>query len=216
MLTRCSTILTTLLLLVLTSCSPHYDDFYVTYDNGCPKPKVAFFPVHVSCQRPNVEWNVAQDLTCGIRHQLMESGRLYLYPEDSTNRVVEQLGDVDYFSKDYPYLSYIHPSQYAVIVDMMEHQVVPYQHGMTVVNLQSNMHPCIGDNIIMMKLHVKIVDLRGECPKPVLQEYYRSCYLIPRPQNCLFEITESPFRTAHNKLIAELACRIEGYILESQ
>jgi hypothetical protein len=73
-----------------------------------------------------------------------------------------------------------------------------------------------------MGIRLRVIDLRGNAPKVVLQEMIRDSYFVPKtliPTDYSVEVwgtdnfRKSPMGIAHAQLVQEVATRITDYIL---
>lgn len=176
------------LALIATGCGPKYADYYPYYDNGVAKPAVALVPViNKACL--DVPWDLSEELTDSIRYEAMQHGDLYLLSKEQVNADLNRIGDIDFFGRDISFSKQFCGANYVVILELLEHWIKP--------------GPC-NCNLIM-KMRIRVIDIRCETPRIVLQEVFGGTKLLPRDR----EWTPA---NAHSTLVRDVVNRIESIL----
>ncbi len=205
------------LLLLSTGCSRSYNEFIRFRDNGRAKPQVALIPV-VDHAQHNVPWNVSEELTAGMRHRLMEQGVVYMSSEHQVRSLSDRTEDADLFGKDLSWARQYSPHDFVVLVELIDHRKVPYERQKV-----RPVYPADGEvsSVLMMKARLKVVDIREEMPKVILQQIVHSNHLIPKNRDGLnyHEIPwddevykGTPLGMAHARLERDIVGQLEHYI----
>jgi len=158
-------------------CKPQYSDFFPYHDDGTPKPHVALVPL-IDESGYKLPWDNARELSCSIRRSLMKSGELFLPREQDIKKGLTACTkkDLTNFQDLMPFL-YFQPAHFVVVLELTEHKVVPYERGRTKPIFLSDIHP---DNavVLMMKVRLRVVDIRGGEPRVMRQEIIESNHMI--------------------------------------
>jgi hypothetical protein len=137
-----------------TACGgPRYVDYFPYHDDGRPKSKVVLLPVKVSCGKPE-SWG--KELTVDIRYEIMDQGKLYMYREDEIERVLQAHPVPDYFCRNLDFSRYYGSADYIALVELDADELVYYG---------SDPRP-----FAHTVLRLRVIDLRGDCPKICLSE----------------------------------------------
>ncbi len=204
------------LAVVTVGCGPRYADYFPYHDDGMKKPTVALLPITDHSQSA-CGWDLADELNQAIRYRIMDNGELYLWPKKEVAAVADSLGNVDYFGKDITCTKQFCPSEFLVVMELIEHNIVPYEKG-----LISPLYPCRAKSCtcaLTMKVRIRVFDIRGECPSIVLQEIFQSNHMIPQEGNCVdyskvcfgmpaYERTY--LALAHQRMARDIAERLES------
>lgn len=190
-----------LTLFTVSSCGPRYGDFYPCHDDGTIKPHVVLLPItDVSGQ-----CDMAQELMQNIRYQLMDRGDLYIYPEEIVNQQLNKTGHVPYFGLDLSYARQFGGADFVVATELVECRCDLYG------NVEDKCMPphLQRKNLLIVKLRVRIIDLRCDEPRIVLQEMMTKNLLIPNRKASGIEVDLSCFREASSRLANDFVQRLE-------
>lgn len=182
-------------LLLLSSCGgPRYVDFFPYHDNGCKKPEVVLMPVRVPEACPQ---ELSTDLMADLRLQLMDHGQLYLYDQSEVEAVLPKDKEIDFYNKDLSWTKRYQCADFVTVVEAIEHR--PYNY------------PC-GCNMpyYVIKLRLKVIDVRGECPRVILYELLESCQRICPPTTV--SETHPPLPGSYKLLCDKVVDRLERVI----
>jgi hypothetical protein len=158
-------------------CKPQYSDFFPYHDDGTPKPNVALVPL-IDESGYKLPWDNAKELTAAVRNALMKDGQLFLPRDAEIQKGLSACTkkDLTNFRDLMPFL-YFQPAHFVVVIELVEHKVVPYVRGHTKPIFLADIHH---DNaeVLMMKVRLRVVDIRGGEPKVIRQEIIESNHMI--------------------------------------
>jgi hypothetical protein len=201
--------------LAVSGCSPQYSDFFPYHDDGTPKPYVAFVPIISEC-KSEVPWDVTRELTNDMRREMMKHGKLFLSREADIQKQLAACSKKDLTSSDLMPSLYFQPAHFVVVLELVEHRQVPYERG-KIKPLYLAYVPNPEDAyVLMMKIRVKIVDIRGGEPKLIRQEMILSNHVMQK--DALKEsialwgkkgYLSSPLGIAHARFVRDVVEKIE-------
>lgn len=194
----------TLMVLLFSACGPRYGDFCPCHDDGTPKPRVVLLPIKSApglCER-------ADELMQNIRYNLMDRGNLYLYPEEIVKRQLEKMGDVSFFDSDVSFAWQFGGADFVVASELVECRSDLYG------NVEDKCMPphLQRKNLLMVKLRVRVIDLRCHEPVIVLQEMLSRDLLVPNRKFGESEVDLSCFSEISCRLADDFARRLENGI----
>lgn len=182
------------------------------------KPIVALVPL-MDNTKHGLSWDISEELTSSIHHRLLQKDKLYLVDKDKVLSATKKLKESDNpFLNDLSWMKNSFASnEFVVFLELIEHNEVP-------VYSSRQAAPGEVDADLQMSVRVRVVDLRGEQPKIVLQELIHESHRIPKQftkdnfhqvpwDDDSFSI--SPIGLAHDALSKEIAVRVQDYILLS-
>ncbi len=207
-----------LFILFASSCSGRYSNLSKYHYNGSSKPSVTLVPLydHSDITLP---WNLSNELTTGIREYLADNNKFYIATPEDTKKHLPELGNIDLTSTNHSFSNVFKPNEFVILVELIDHQKIPYKRQSI-----RPVYPADGkiDHVLSMKARIKVLDIREEKPKLVLQEILKSNHLIPEQ---IASITPeerpwgsktyyfSPIGIAHRRLERDIAARLEDYIM---
>jgi hypothetical protein len=203
------------LALVCAGCRTEHSDFFPYHEDGTPKPNVALVPMIVEC-KTDVPWNLSQELTSDIRKTLMRHGLLFLPREVDLQKQLGPLSQKELVSnKDLMPFLHFQPEHFVVVLELIEHKEVPYKRGQIKPLYVANI-PANDAVVLMMKVRLRIIDIRGGEPKLIRQEIVESNHMMPKgalQQSIAQHGTEafgiSPLGLAHARLVRDVTAIIE-------
>ncbi len=161
------------------SCSTQYSDFFPCFDDGTPKPSVAFLPITNAVAYP-LPYDVTKELTNEIRYQLMKDGRIFMPPPKQVAKQMSECSTLDLNnSKDLMPFLYFQPEHFVVTIELISFEVVPYKRGQFKPLYVANIRPADAC-VLTMKARMKIVDIRGSDPKVIRQEIIQSNHMLEK------------------------------------
>jgi hypothetical protein len=187
------------------------------------RPIVAVVPV-IDKSRHDLSWNVSNELTAAIRQRLAQHDSLYLLSETQVYAMTRKSSaNHDPFESETAWIKKGYPqNEFVSFFELITHRETP----LASCEPDSEGSPAE----LNIAVRVRVFDLRGEVPKVVLEEVVEQSHHIPQQFTrgqlapapgqvpCqvpwgdeMFEI--SPLGIAHEHLCAELASRVEDYIL---
>lgn len=178
-----------------TSCGPRYVDFFPYYDNGVAKPQVVLIPPQVPADCPK---GFADNLIAEMRYQFMDHGDIYLYSDAEIQGGLVKLHDRDLYGSDVTWSQAFCPADYIVLIETLEHRPYRYPKGCTL-------------SYVLIKLRVKIIDIRYDCPRVISNELIETCQRIcPNPDETIYDLSVSC--GAHQHLARKVVDRIESVV----
>jgi len=203
----------------LTACATRYSDFFPCHDDGTLKPSVCLLPV-IDRSDSHLPWDMASQFSEKIRTQLMYDGRLFIPPKDVIERQLSSTG----YSNDAvnlattvdlkPFLKF-QPEHFVIVMELVEHRTVPYIRGKIKPIYPSNLEP---DHavVLLIKLRIRVVDIRGGEPRIVRQELIESNHVIDKTAiaDAVAQYGTKTFGTtqlaiAHARLCQDIVAKIE-------
>jgi hypothetical protein len=211
-----------LLAVVLSACARQPSGFIAFHDNGVRKPVVALVPLMDHTDNA-LSWAVSEEVTESIREYMLRSSELFLIPEESVLSTAQQI-DVDtMMGRDISFAKKFAGNDYVVFLDLVKYDEVPYKR-----NQIKPIYPAGGDiaKVLTMSVAIRVVDLRREEPRLILQEVLHSNHMIPVGSTFADLDYESfhwgrngyrltPVGQAHSRLSRDLALQVEEYIVNS-
>ncbi|HLB52696.1 MAG TPA: CT253 family lipoprotein [Chlamydiales bacterium] len=181
------------------------------HDDGRAKP-IAVIPTMIDTTSFDVPWSIAEELTNSIVQAVGTSGQIYIKPSEEFAVIENPFGgDLSWTKTEFS------GQQFAVFLELVEHELTP------VASQKSQEEP--RGHYLHMGVRVRVIDIRGEEPKIVLQEVVRDSYYIPKsffPPNYQItcwgcdEYVKTPLGIAHARLAQEVSGRVTDYILLAQ
>lgn len=146
----------------------------------------------------------------------MCDGNLYIPSEKAINKQLAAVANDNLATTIdlKPFLQF-HPSHFVIVMDLIEHRVVPYQRG-KIKPLYVADIPSDDAVVLLMKLKLRVVDIRGATPRIVRQEVIESNHMMEKNAveqsiakfgTPTFGIT--PLAVAHARLAKDVASKIE-------
>jgi hypothetical protein len=177
-------------------------------------PTVALVPIFDRTDNTDLSWSLSNELTTSLRRRLAQKEKLALVTPQKVKASAKKLEEKhDPFAVDISWMSSLFKgNQFVVFVELLEHQEVPTQNA-ALKNSSVDLN---------MRVKVRVVDMRGQSPKIVLQEILHESDSIPKQfTKAHFDqvawgqdnFHATPIGLAHAKLIKGLAKRIEDYVL---
>jgi hypothetical protein len=216
MLRLISNLLLTACALTLASCGgPRYVDYFPYHDNGMAKPAVALLPTLDRTHCETTEASAADDIMSEMRYQIMDSGQLYVIGSKQLDPAIACMGSIDPMGNDISYSKQFGPCEFLVVTELIDHKYVPYVKGIPFLHA---FHGQYCNQVLMMKVRIRMIDLRGSKPCIVLQEIIESNHMISpinnpdgaRLSGNLTAYRASPVSIAHQRIARELMERIEN------
>ncbi len=203
--------LSTLMLSVLAIGCTRTSDFATRYhEDGRAKP-VAFIASMIDTASFEAPWSISEELTSMIVSQVGHSGKIYVVSKEDETFAENPFGqDLSWMKNEFP------DQEFAVFLELVEHDITPVsktKKDTPIQEMSSNLN---------MAVRLRVIDVRGQTPKIVLQEIVRDSYFIPKtliPTNYNVtmwgspEFAKTPMGVAHSQIVREVATRVSDYIL---
>lgn len=187
------------------------------YENGLAKPIVALVPM-IDSSRSELSWNLSDEMTALVHYRLLQKNKMYLVDEEKIGSILKKVKESNNpFDTD---LNWVKRSflgnEFVVFMELLSHDETSLvKEGMNASDAPSE---------LSMRVRVRVIDLREEQPKIVLQEIIQDVHLLPKQFNQTNasqvewgkeNYSISPIGMAHTQLSKEIASRLEDYILLS-
>lgn len=209
-----------LALFFVSSCSNQKSSPPLTLLQQEKKPLVVLVPV-IDHSKSNLEWDISDELTASLAQRLTQRNNFTLVPiQKVKNRLKKLHPKDDPFASSLTWMkSVFEGTQFIIFTELMEHDEVPRAETPLV---SMNLQECSSD--LNTSMRVRVVDLRSEEPRVILQEIIHDSHHIPRQFTRInfyqvawgsdrFAI--SPLGLAHSELIKMVSSRLEEYILRA-
>lgn len=163
----------------------------------------------------NLTWDLAKEFTDEIRKRVYDSSRLYLLREGGTLEYAKELNDPNPTNLPFDVKEQMGAAEYVIVAELVDQHETPY-------GLENRpTHEQMGA-VLSLAMRVRVIDLRKDKPKVILQEMIDYDYIIAQPylktdykRNAwgteAYEHT--PYGMAHSKVIRDLVAHAESYIV---
>jgi hypothetical protein len=210
-----SLLATLVLSIVICGCNDNEQNTaYQSSQN--PKPVVSIVPV-IDNTKNAYAWNLSDELSSAIYNRIAKEGHVVVNRSSQVRAKANQIVEgQNPFGADIGWMKKIFQGdQFVAFLELIEHEEVQQQSKKSAQNWSADLN---------MSMRVRVLDLRGNEPKVVLQEIIRESHYIPRPftQPSFFQVswgTESfgisPIGLAHSDFTKEIALHLEDYILRA-
>jgi hypothetical protein len=205
-----------LLIALFSGCSPRYSDFYPYYDNGTKKPSLTLLPMIDEAKNP-LAANLAPQLSKAVRNRIKRVGKMYIPPPEKMQNAlrVVSLKELAATHNLKQFLAF-QGSDFVVVTELSEFQVVPYKRGQIKPLYIQNLDPREA-KVLMMAVRLKIIQLSGKEPRVVRQELVRSNHMLSLQQVAsLSKGDEDTIDMVRSRLSRDLAEKIEETICVRQ
>lgn len=205
--------------LFFASCAARFDHQaqYIYHDDGTAKPKIALIPVF---DRSGIEfsWNLSDELTEMIESKLNQTGQFYLTQDFETlGKVLANQADLNPFFEEISWIKESNSAtEFLIFVELVEHKLTPSDSKgiFSLTMLQSY--------TLDTSIRVRVMDIRHENPKVILQEITQHSFHIPW-RFTSFDYKKSgwskttfylsPIGSAHSQMVKRITKQIQDYIL---
>lgn len=183
-----------------------------------PRPKMALMVMKDSSDCA-VPWDMSAELTQAFRAYAQQCSKLCWQTEKNAGLSTWDSCSMNPFGNDLFFTKKLCHSDFLVALELLEHDVVPYADQALSPAFPAEAQWC--SSVLAMKVRLRIIDLRFECPRILKQEIICSNYLIPREAERvdyfkmhwgkeLFPTT--PWGIAHERLVHKLVHTVEASI----
>lgn len=206
-----------LLFLLFSGCykKSSYTTQVQYHDNGQAKPKVAVIKV-IDSSNHQLGWDLSAEFTELFLHQLFSDAKFYL-TDDFYMIETSQLSNLELspYSEDINWIKETNnQSEFIVFTEILEHKIVAPK--------TTSYNPLKNFNVLHLSVRLRVLDIRNDTPKIVLQEVISKKYSIPfnfgsyekgpgKIARNTFAL--SPLGIAHKSFLAEISKEISDYII---
>lgn len=180
------------------------------HEDGRAKP-VVLVPAIIDTSSFDAPWSVSEELTAELTDRFSAGGELYVASNEESYFTENPFGaDLSWMKREFP------GQEFVVFLELVEHEAVPTD------KTKRDLPPQEISFDLNTAVRMRVIDLRGEMARIVLQETIRHSHFIPKaliPTNYNVvtwgtpEYEESAMKMAHAALVNEVAARVTDYIL---
>ncbi len=206
-----------LLALLLGGCNDDDDDTSITSYQEEKKPIVSIVPV-IDNTKNDYNWNLSDELSCAIYNRIALKDTVVVNKASQVRKKLRQMKESRYpFGHDIAWTKKaFQGDEFVVFLELVDHEEVPKINRKKQIDLKNNSVE------LNMSMRVRVIDLRKDEPKIILQELVHDSHYIPRPltQANFLQVEwgddgfgVSPIGLAHAGFTKQIATRIEDYIV---
>ncbi len=195
----------------LTGCHKQEDSSQAHLEQK--KARIAVAPV-IDLSKHRLSWNVASEITTNIYESLAQKNCYQLVAPSKLKKLSK---NQDPFSSDLSWVKQLFPEQeFVCFTTLLEHSEKP-SYAEEEVSISDS------PTDLKISLQVRIIDLREETPKIVLDKTFEKIQHIPRQFSC-FNFTQvawgqpmytfSPIGVVHAELTDDIIHQIEEAVLK--
>jgi hypothetical protein len=201
---------------LFASCEKDSSTSYSTSQTAPFRPAVAIAPV-IDHSESGLGWDLSDEITYSVSTRLIQKSKLNVTdPQKTRTQIRKNKAISNPFGSDLSWVKKTFPTDdFVVFMELIEHREQLRESGNT------NKTPEALSADLNLALRLRIVDVRKEQPRIVLQEIIQDSHFIPRqftrynfdqaPWNSE-EFSITPIGIAHSLLIKQLSSRIDDYI----
>lgn len=199
------------------SCVQNCRDTTLYQRTGRQKAIVAVLPFIDHTSEHHFSWDLAREFTDEVRKRVFDSNKIYLLRDAGSFELAKQFNTPD--PKTIPESAFkeLGASEFVVVGELIDQKQIPY--GLPKSRDNSSLEE-VGA-VLSLALRVRVIDVRHEKPKIILQEILNHEHVVARAYintdyskapwgSEAFERT--PMGIAHNRLVRELLARVEAYV----
>lgn len=202
-----------LLVLLSFSCSKSNEEISRYHEDGRAKPIVAIASL-IDTTSFELPWSLSEEITSTIISQISQKKTLYVNSKEDYAFAENPFGtDLSWVKREF------RNQEFVVFLELVEHENAPVLKGK---KQMKNLPPQELSNNLNMAVRIRVVDLRAETPKIVLQEIVRDSYYIPKtilPTDYtqvvwgMDDYRSTPMGIAHTQIAREIVDRVTDYVL---
>ena len=197
--------------LFAASCASRGLDLMTRYhEDGRSKP-VAAIASMIDTSSFDIPWSLSEEFTAQIVQKVGQTGQIFVSAREDEVFAENPFGpDLGWVAREFP------EQEFVVFLELVEHETAPAS------KIKKQLPPSDVSLNLNMAVRLRVIDVRGEQPKIVLQEIVRDSYFIPKTllptdYNTVVwgtnEFQKSPMGVAHEQIVQEISTRISDYIL---
>lgn len=211
-----STLFLMMLALVCASCGRQARDITLYERTGGQKPIVTVLPVIDHTSGAELSWNLSEEFTEEIRQRIFNSPHVYLLRSTNRTDIAEQFNIPNPLAISPDAREALGAAEFVVVAELLN-------QGELTHAMKNTTNPPHADTPATFALtaRVRVLDVRRETPKVVLQEVVNLEHQIVRPyMHCDYTVngwgtemfSKTPMGMAHSRLVKDLVSRVEEYI----
>jgi len=168
-----------------------------------------------STNSPTTLWDVSEEFTSEIQKSVYNSSSLYLLRQPLSENNAHALNMVDVKKIQAEAMQPLEGAEFVIVTELLNQSESSYNTAERQVPMSEV------SGLFSIAMRVRILDIRGNEPKVVLQEVIDHDHIIPHHYaGCDYEqmswgtaaFEQTPMGIAHAKIIRELITHAEGYI----
>lgn len=177
------------------------------HEDGRAKPVVALAAM-IDTSLFEVPWSLSDEFTSLIYQKIARNSSIFIQSRDDFAIAANPFtDDLSWVKREFQ------EEEFAVFLELVEHNLQPTSKKAS--DLESA-------NSLEMGIRIRVVDLRSQEPKIVLQEIVRESYYIPKSlvstdyESIIWGSNgyrKTPLGIAHNRIAQEVAQRVSDYVL---
>lgn len=183
------------------------------------RPIVSIVPV-IDNTKTDYDWSLSDEFSCALYTRLAQQGYIAINDSARVREKTRKLSEKNNpFAADISWVKNAFPGdEFVVFLELIEHEeVFDQNHRKPAAQRDCNAE-------LNMTMRVRVLDLREQEPKVILQELVHNTHFVPRQftSENFYQVSWedesysiSPVGLAHAKFSKEIASRIENYILTS-
>jgi hypothetical protein len=203
------------ILLMTVACQQNQEEYTKFYDDGTTRPSVAIVPV-IDSTSSELSWSLSEEFTTTINNFISQRNALFCASNEEVDNQLNYTnnpfdGNISWVKNSFS------ANEFVVFLELIKHDNKVIDAKITKNNSKATN--------LDMAMRIRIIDLRKETPKIVLQEKIAQNYYIPK--NLLNidyskitwgskEFKTSHMNNAHTNFSKDIANRINDYILLSK
>ncbi len=206
-----------LLATLCASCAPNYRDTTLFQRSGRQKAIVAVLPVIDNTEAADLSWELSREFTDEIRKRVYDSSKIYLLRDHGTREIAERLNTPNPAMIPDSRSINLGAAEFIVVSELIDQSETPCGHSSSEESFSKGEADCL----LNLAMRVRVLDVRRDKPKVILQEVIDHEQFIARTfADCDYSKTpwgteafkRTPLGLAHNKIVRELVSRVESYI----
>lgn len=179
------------------------------------RPNTALIPL-VNNSNCAVQWDISHEITNEVVDSMLDRSTLNITPLAHYRGAIDQIAGADLFGKDLSFANHFASNDFLVLMELVKHDTVPYnkEHFPHITSRRSS--EC--HSVLELGVRLRVLDLRSEEPRIVLQEFVECDQLITkRAAQIDYSLLDcesksyhdTPLALAHQVLAQEIAEKVE-------
>lgn len=199
----------TIFTILAVGCTRSPDFISRYHEDGRAKP-IASIATMIDTTSFDAPWSLSEELTSQIVSQIGQSGKIFVMAKEDDTFAENPFGqDLSWVKNEFL------DREFAVFLELVEHEISPVTKNKKAPSNDVS-------SSLNISVRLRVVDVRGQTPKIVLQEILKDSYFIPKTlipvdYNTTVwgtpEFAKSPMGIAHAQIVKEVTSRISDYIL---
>jgi hypothetical protein len=201
--------------LLLCGCQKQTDDATALSQSRFEKPSIAIAPV-IDSSESGVCWDLSDEFTYSVSSRLAQRAKISVVDPQRTKMQIKKLKlSHNPFGSDLAWMKQTFAGEdFVAFMELIEHREALDEE-------KEQKNPEASAAHLNLAMRLRIVDVKSNEPKVILQEIIQDSHFIPR-QFTSYNFSQSPWNSedfaispvgiAHSLLVKELSARIEDYL----